>query len=74
MASCKCRACGKQFSGEADFDSHRTGKYLDRRGLNEMPYGRRCLREDEMRKKGMEMTDTGKWRKIRPQMFVYFGA
>ena len=70
-----CSACGEDFSGVSDFDSHRVGKfpqtgpadYLDRvrAGLVDEDwkpsFGRRCLDGDEMTAKGWELDGRGRW-------------
>lgn len=72
-----CRSCEWDFAGQSYFDLHRVGvhAYTYSEGLKmegqrtksgaplEPPAedGRRCLTEVEMRKKGWEVDDRGRW-------------
>jgi hypothetical protein len=73
----QCSACGLDFTGISDFDSHRIGKYpqtgpadwLDRvrTGLVDIAddwypeFGRRCLDTDEMEQAGWYPDRHGRW-------------
>lgn len=71
----ECSACGLDFTGGPDFDSHRLGlypqsgpsEYLDRvrAGLVAEDWrpelGRRCLEADEMAAKGWFTDRHGRW-------------
>lgn len=49
----QCGGCHALFNSSHAFDKHRTGEHGD---------GRRCLRDDEMRDKGMVLGADGFWR------------
>ena len=64
-----CAACGKDFSADAFFDMHRIGKheYTLWEGLNMDPPkedGRRCLTPEELRNRGFETNEAGRWHNI----------
>lgn len=62
-----CRSCGQDFTSlSAGFDAHRVGEYKsgDYKGSLEdwtPNQGRRCLSVGEMRERGWEQTDQGRW-------------
>lgn len=51
---CWCQACGLVFTGVAGFDAHRTGPWE----------ARRCLTTDELREKGYEPNEHGRWGRV----------
>lgn len=53
MARSICTSCNLVFSSESSFDKHRTGSYAERT--------RRCLKEEEMKVKGMDQNEKGIW-------------
>ena len=54
---CICRACGERFNSTAAFDAHRTGTP----NIKAINYGRRCLLDFEMERKGMTRNEKGFW-------------
>ncbi len=54
---CICRTCGERFNSAAAFDAHRTGKH----NIKAINYGRRCLLDFEMERKGMTRNEQGFW-------------
>lgn len=48
---CRYSGCGEYFNSEWPFKIHRVGK----------PAARKCLSPDEMRAKGMALSDKGYW-------------
>lgn len=53
---CWCSICGLHFTSVRPFDEHRTGD-IDHR---------RCRTEDELRERGLEPNQLGRWRRPRP--------
>lgn len=49
---CKCPGCGEFFNSTGAFDKHRTGAH----GKD-----RRCMSDEEMRMKGMDINADGYW-------------
>jgi hypothetical protein len=61
-----CSGCGQDFTSTVLFDAHRVGRceYTYERGLTLDPPkedGRRCLDSVEMKAKGWELNDRGRW-------------
>jgi len=61
-----CSGCGQDFTSTSLFDRHRAGvyEYTLEQGLKLEPPledGRRCLDSDEMKAKGWELNDRGRW-------------
>jgi|SRR5215831_2653901 len=61
-----CETCHEDFSSVKMFDRHRIGRfeYTHSQGLRSEPPvedGRRCLDEDEMRAKGWDRDERGRW-------------
>jgi hypothetical protein len=61
-----CSECGQDFTSTVLFDAHRTGVYVYtyEQGVRLDPPredGRRCLESDEMKAKGWELNDRGRW-------------
>ena len=61
-----CGPCGLDFTGAADFDSHRVGKhdYTFWEGMHRKPPktdGRRCISEPEMVEMGWFKDRHGRW-------------
>jgi hypothetical protein len=61
-----CSECGQDFTSTQLFDAHRKGvyEYTLEQGLRLDPPredGRRCLDIDEMKAKGWELNDRGRW-------------
>lgn len=56
-----CRTCGLNFTSVTGFDAHRVGQY-ERPGVPGSNT-RRCLTGDELREKGYEPDDQGRWRR-----------
>ena len=59
MARCECTACGKLFGSVTGFDKHRIGKYT-------IPDTRRCLKEKELKEKGLTKNDKGVFVRAAP--------
>jgi len=61
-----CSGCGQDFTSTLLFDTHRLGRYeyTLEQGLRLEPPredGRRCLDADEMKAKGCELNERGRW-------------
>jgi hypothetical protein len=62
----ECGGCGKDFAALEYFDAHRVGEYGP--GIYTGPVedwaperGRRCLRTEELRERGFELDERGRW-------------
>lgn len=63
MAISVCGQCGVTFNSVGAFDAHRTGAFEVRDGKGKVVKAktRRCLTEQEMRDRGMEPNEHGRW-------------
>lgn len=55
--ACRCACCGEYFGGERAFDVHRVGPMTDRR----------CLPRSGMRDVGLDLDESGYWRRPKEE-------